>query len=284
MLSGLSKSTIEYYGRAVAKVALHFKCNPVEIEDEKLESYLYELRKKHSSESPFYFNHAVFALRYLFKLYEQEHRLALLPHLKQSGKLPIVLNRVEVLQLLKAPKHLKSRVLLGLTYDSGLRLFEVQSLQVSDIDSKRKVVHVRSGKYGRGRYVPISDDILRGIDQYIKLVDPVDYLFNGQRIGQPMSTKTIQRLMKAAVIEAQIKKPVTFHSLRHTYATHFLEDTGDLFSLKRNMGHSQIKSTLLYVHVVGTMPRYKPYSPLRRLFDKARLSNVEGMQGHEVGS
>ena len=278
----MSKSTIEYYGRAVAKVALDFNCNPLDVEDEKLETYLYELRKRYSSKSSFYFNHAVFALRYLFKLYGQEHRLGILPSLKQSSKLPIVLNRLEVLRLLKTPKKLKGRILLGLTYDSGMRLFEVRLVRISDIDSSRKVVHVRSGKYGRGRYIPISDDILRGIDRYVKTEGPVEYLFNGQGKGQPMSTKTIQRLMKAAVKVAGIIKPVTFHSLRHTYATHYLEDTGDLFSLKRNMGHSQLKSTLLYVHVVSTMPITKPYSPLRRLFDKARILNSQDKVSHEV--
>ena len=282
LVSGLSESTIENYGRSIARVALHFKCNPINIEDEQLESYLYELRKQYSSKSSFYFNHAVFALRYLFKLYGQSDRLSTLPQLKQSNKLPVVLNRSEVMRLLKSPKSLKTRVLLGLTYDSGMRLFEIRSLRISDVDDKRKMVHIRSGKYGRGRYVPISDDIIRGIDKYIKLTTPVEYLFNGRQRGQPMSTKTIQRLMKRAVKEARIDKPVTFHSLRHTYATHFLEDTGDLFSLKNNMGHSQIQSTLLYVHIVGTMPRSKPYSPLRQLFDMVRSSNAQHRKGHEV--
>lgn len=85
------------------------------------------------------------------------------------------------MRLLRVPKRQKDRVLLGLTYDTGMRLFEVQGLHIADVDYERSTVHVRSGKYGRGRYIFICDDILRGIEDYIKTDKPVEYLFDGRQ-------------------------------------------------------------------------------------------------------
>lgn len=268
LLSGLSKLTLKSYARSIAHVSLFFNKIPLELSDQVINEYLLEIKtSKNPSET--YFKHAVYGLRYLFRLFGREDRAIALPPIARSNKLPIILNRQEVVQFLKTPKLLKHRVLLGLTYAAGLRLFEVAALRLSDIDRVRKTVFVEQGKNGKSRYVPIDDHIIRGLDTYITACHPKHYLFNGQQKGQPMSKRGIQHIMRQTLKFSGIQKPATLHTLRHTYATHFLEDTGDLFSLKENLGHARIDTTLIYVHIVGALPRSAAYSPMSGLFDKA---------------
>lgn len=265
--SGLSRSTLYNYGRSIAQIALHFRQLPLDLSDEVINEYLLEL-KAGTNPSESYFKHTVYGMRYLFRLFGREDRAISLPPIKRSNKLPVVLNRKEVLQLLKTPKLLKHRVLLGLTYAAGLRLFEVAALQIADIDFVRKTVFVRRGKNGKSRYVPIDDHIIRGLKTYLDAVMPKKYLFNGRTKDKPIAKRGIQHLCQAAVKKSGLKKAITLHTLRHSYATHFLEDTGDLFSLKENLGHARLDTTLIYVHIVGSLPRYGAYSPIKRVLDQ----------------
>lgn len=267
ILSGLSQATLKSYGRSIAHISLFFNTLPLELSDEVINEYLAEIRSsKNPSET--YFKHAVYGLRYLFRLFGREDRAISLPQIQRSNKLPVILNRKEVLRLLQTPKLLKHRVLLGLTYAAGLRLFEVAALRISDIDFERKTVFVEQGKNGKSRYIPVEENILRGIKTYLAACCPKHYLFNGQRKGDPMSKRGIQFIMRENLNRSKIQKEVTLHSLRHSYATHFLEDTGDLFSLKENLGHARLDTTLIYVHIVGNLPRYGAYSPLQKVMNR----------------
>lgn len=269
ILSGLSQATLKSYGRSIAHIALFFNQLPLELSDEVINEYLAEIRSsKNPSET--YFKHAVYGLRYLFRLFGREDRAIALPQIARSKKLPVILNRKEVLHLLATPKLLKHRVILGLTYAAGLRLFEVAALRISDLDFERQTLFVEQGKNGKSRYVPIDDNIIRGIKTYFDACCPKHFLFNGQRKGEPMSKRGIQFILKQTLRNSTIQKNISMHTLRHSYATHFLEDTGDLFSLKENLGHARLDTTLHYVHIVGNLPRYGAYSPMTRLFDKAK--------------
>lgn len=264
VLSGLSRATLKSYGRSIAHVSLFFDSTPLELSDEVINEYLAEIRSsKNPSET--YFKHTVYGLRYLFRLFGREDRAIALPQIERNKKLPVIPNRKEVLHLLRTPKLLKHRVLLGLTYAAGLRLFEVAALRISDIDHERRTVFVEQGKNGKSRYVPLEGNILRGTRAYLSACCPKHYLFNGQRKGDPMSKRGIQFIMRQTLKRSGIKKQVTLHSLRHAYATHFLEDTGDLFSLKENLGHARLDTTLIYVHIVGNLPRHGAYSPLQKV-------------------
>ena len=269
LLSGLSSSTLYNYGRSIAHLALHFQCVPLELSDDTINEYLLELKTgKNPSES--YFKHTVYGLRFLFRLFEREDRAIALPPIARSKKLPVVLNRAEVLRLLRAPKRVKHRILLGLTYAAGLRLFEVRALQIADIDFVRKTVFVRRGKNGKSRYVPVGDDILRGIRKYLSAVNPRTFLFEGRAKGTAMVGRSVQNICKETVKKAGLLKSVSMHTLRHSYATHFLEDTNDLFSLKENLGHARIETTLIYVHIVGRVERHAAYSPLEKVMQLGR--------------
>ena len=269
ILSGLSSATLKSYGRSIAHISLFFNQIPLELSDQVINEYLAEIRSSRNP-SETYFKHAVYGLRYLFRLFGREDRAIALPQIARSNKLPVILNRKEVLQLLCVPKLLKHRVLLGLTYAAGLRLFEVAALRISDLDFERKTVFVEQGKNGKSRYVPIGENILRGIQTYLGAACPKHFLFNGQRKGEPMSKRGIQFILKQSLRNSSIQKNISMHTLRHSYATHFLEDTADLFSLKENLGHARLDTTLIYVHIVGNLPRHGAYSPLEGILNQVQ--------------
>ena len=141
ILSGLSSATLKSYGRSIAHITLFFNQIPLELSDQVINEYLAEIRSSRNP-SETYFKHAVYGLRYLFRLFGREDRAIALPQIARSNKLPVILNRKEVFELLSTPKLLKHRVLLGLTYAAGLRLFEVAALRISNLDFERKTIFV----------------------------------------------------------------------------------------------------------------------------------------------
>ena len=198
-----------------------------------------------------------------------------LPSIKYDKKLPAVLSREEVRRLLKAPKLLKHRVLIGLLYGCGLRCFEVRNLKISDLDFDRQMLHVRLGKGKKDRYVPLSPIMSRGLKAYINAESPSTWLFNGReqeitgRAGGDFDSRYSQRgiqwALKQAKKDAGITKEITVHTLRHTYATHLLEEGLDILSIKDLLGHECIDTTMIYLHVAQS-GRVRPFSPLDSLY------------------
>jgi site-specific recombinase XerD len=191
-----------------------------------------------------------------------------LPSIERPRKLPVVLNQNEVKQLLKAPKLLKHRLVLALLYGCGLRNFELRNLQRRDLDFDRKMLHVRQGKGRKDRYVPLSEMHIRGLKEYFLAENPTIWCFNGNDIeGKPvqLSSQGIQWIVREARKGSGIQKEVTAHILRHTYATHLLEMGLDIMSVRDLLGHADIQTTLIYLHVAQS-GRQKPFSPLDRLY------------------
>jgi site-specific recombinase XerD len=276
--SGRSTSTLNNYARHLAQMALHLNCLPTELEDDQIEDYLYLLQQQHNTPSESYFKHTVFGLRFLFRLEGLDHKRVALPSIARQEKLPVVLSREEMKQLLKAPTLLKHRILIGLLYDCGLRCMEVRTLQIKDVDLNRCMVHVRQGKGKKDRYVPIGKIMADGIKKYIDAEHPVKWLFNGK--GDPSiegrkggdfdsrySQRGVQWAVKEAVKHAGIKKEVSVHTLRHTYATHLLEDGTNIMTIQKLLGHESIDTTMIYLHVAKPSER-PPLSPLDQLYGK----------------
>jgi site-specific recombinase XerD len=193
-----------------------------------------------------------------------------LPSIERSKKLPVVLSREEVKLLLKTPKLIKHRILLGLLYGCGLRCFELRNLQLKDIDFDRKMLHVRQGKGRKDRYVPLCDMQIRGLKTYIESEHPQHWCFNGyEKDGKVvgLSSRGVQWVVKQTRKDSGIEKDVTTHVLRHSYATHLLEMGLDIMSLKDLLGHSDIQTTLVYLHI-SQSGRQKPFSPLDKLYNQ----------------
>ena len=188
-----------------------------------------------------------------------------LPEIKQEKKLPVVLNYRECKALFNASELLKHRMVLSLMYSAGLRAGEVSRLHLSDIDSGRMMIFIGQGKYNKDRYVPLSPLILQGLRKYYYACQPVEYLFNGNAPGSPLSVRGMQWALRKAVKKCKLQKGITLHTLRHSYATHMLEFGMDIVTIKELLGHERIETTLVYLHVAKPN-RSNLFSPFDRLY------------------
>lgn len=168
---------------------------------------------------------------------------------RSEHKLPNVLSKNEVAAILKAPVNIKHSTMLSLIYACGLRRSELLNLRPADVDSKRGLLIIRQSKGKKDRIVPISEKTLNMLREYYKKYRPKNWLFEGQQSGEQYSETSLQEVLKQAVARANIRKPVTLHWLRHSYATHLLESGTDLRYIQELLGHRSSKTTEIYTHV-----------------------------------
>jgi site-specific recombinase XerD len=266
-LRGQSKSTLDNYIRCIATISLHFCRLPELISDDEINEYLCTLALNPKSPSRSNFKHAVYGLRYYFRLMGHNKRAISLPSLKKDTKLPVILNRDELRELFKAPTLLKHRIVLSLIYSAGLRGQEVINLKISDVDFQRKTIHIRQSKYKKDRIVPLSDVMALGLCKYLKAENPHIWLFNGKEPDGRYSVRGLSWVMRETLKRTSIKKDVNLHSLRHTYATHLLEEGLNIVTLKDLLGHAEIATTMVYLHV-AQCPLIKAHSPLDSLYGR----------------
>jgi len=264
-LSGQTQHTLSNYGRKLAQLSLHFGKLPQHISEREINRYLAMLARKSTTPSLSDFKFTIYGLRYCYRLLGMKEKVLKLPSIKREKKLPVVLNRAECRALFKAPDLLKHRVLLSLMYSAGLRAREVSRLEIKDIDSGRMMIHVRRSKYNKDRYVPLSPLMLVGLRKYYHACQPIQYLFNGQEPGSPMSVRGMQWALREAVKKCKLQKGITLHTLRHSYATHLLEEGMDIVTIKELLGHERIDTTLIYLHVARPN-RSNVFSPFDRLY------------------
>ncbi len=167
---------------------------------------------------------------------------------KRPQTLPVVLSKEEVSKLIKVTSNLKHKTILLLIYSAGLRLGELLNLKIGDIDSKRFKIHVVQGKGKKDRYVVLSEKLLQLLREYFKKYGPKEYLIEGGKGGR-YSDKSVQSLMKQAVKKAGIRKKATVHTLRHSFATHLLDDGTDIRFIQELLGHVRLETTQIYTHV-----------------------------------
>jgi len=266
-LSGQSTSTLYNYSRKIAQLCLHFGKLPQHINEKELNKYLASMARQSKSPSLSEFKHAVYGIRYCYRLLGLQDKLITLPKIKHDNKLPVVLNYEECKALFKTPDLLKHRVLFSLIYSSGLRAREASRLKISDIDSGRMMIHIRQSKYNKDRYIPLSPIMLQGLRKYYYACHPVEYLFNGHEPGSPYSVRAMQSALHETVKKCKLQKGITLHTLRHSYATHLLEFGMDIITIKELLGHERIATTMVYLHVAKPN-RTNLFSPFDRLYLK----------------
>jgi site-specific recombinase XerD len=256
----------------VAAISLYFGKIPTELDPEQVQDYLFFQQKKSKTPSQTYFKHCVYGLRFLLKSEGLPYDYLRLPSIKHEKKLPVVLSKEEVWRMLQGAKLLKHKILIGLLYGCGLRCMEVRSVRLQDFDFDRKQLKVVQGKGSKDRYVPLSVHLIRGLKKYIEAEKPQDYIFNGQpveRAGGDFDSRYSQRGVQWAVKQAAksvgITKEVHTHTLRHSYATHLLEDGMDIMTLKDLLGHQNIESTMEYLQI-AQLESQRIFSPLDTLF------------------
>lgn len=172
-----------------------------------------------------------------------------IPYGKKPKTLPVVLSVAQVLALLEAFGHPPTRMLFRTIYACGLRISEVIALQVKDVDSARRLLHVRQGKGRKDRQVPLSPLLLQELRLYWQRYRPKSLLFPGQTAAGTLCQATLQKHCSRAAQRAGLTVRVTPHTLRHCYATHLLEAGVDLMTLQRLLGHNQLSTTLRYLHL-----------------------------------
>jgi len=173
---------------------------------------------------------------------------------QKEKKLPVVLSTQEMKLILENTTNVKHKTLLSLIYSGGLRIGEAINLKIADIDSKRMLIHIQGAKGKKDRYTLLSDTFLQLLRIYYKQYKPKKYLFEGQQEVQYTSTSA-QKVLRNAVVKAGIKKRITLHTLRHSFATHLLENGTDIRYIQELLGHNSPKTTMIYTHVTETSIR-----------------------------
>lgn len=245
-----SESTITTYSEALKSFLVFYREKPIsDITNEDVIVYNNEYIIKNNL-SASYQNQTVNAIKLFFQTIRDTKMLVDKIHRPKRAKvLPNVLSKEEIKLILNAHSNIKHKMMLSLIYSCGLRCGELLALQPVHIDSKRNIVMLKNAKGKKDRIVPLSPLILEMLREYFKLYKPKTYLFEGQNIGMQYDSRSLQLILKQALQKAGIKKPVTLHWLRHSYATHLLESGTDLRYIQELLGHNSSKTTEIYTHV-----------------------------------
>jgi integrase/recombinase XerD len=263
-LRGLSAATIRAYTYAVQKLG-SFHDRPVEkLGAQEIRAFLLHLteEKKIAGASV---NQAICAIKFFYReVLRRPVEIENVHFQRRRRKLPEVLTEAEVVQLIGATKSLKDRVIVMSMYAAGLRLRELIHLQIPDIDSKAMRLRVREAKGGKERNVILSTQLLDALRTYFKAYRPSHWLFYGGAKETQLHPRTVQRLVSDTARQAGIARPITPHTLRHSFATHLLEHGAELRYIQELMGHASYKTTLLYTRI-SPQALARVISPLDRL-------------------
>ena len=248
-LRGFSPHTQKEYLMRVTHFARHFGKLPDKLGEEEVKEYFLHLtRDKHASYGVL--NMTYCALKFIYTVtLGRPWEVEKIPRLKRPVKMPVILDNGEVRRLIVLTENLKHRAVLTVAYSSGLRISEVAHLKVSDIDTDRMTVLVRQGKGKKDRYTILSKVALGTLAQYLETYKPTSWLFPGATPGTPITESSIGCIMRAAKKRAGITKRATMHVLRHSFATHLLEQGTDIRSVQSLLGHRSIMTTVVYLHV-----------------------------------
>jgi integrase/recombinase XerD len=268
-----SDDTIRHYLRVVEDFARHFGKSPDKLGLDHLRTYQAYLLRQRKLAVGSVVNH-VAALRFFFvrTLKRPEFR-EFLPYPRERQRLPGILSKEEVARLINASGNLFRRTLLMVLYGTGMRRAEVARLKIGDIDSQRMIIRVVEGKGGKDRDLPLSPALLETLRAYWRWRKPKVYLFPSRthrQIEQPISDKTVWIACGEAAQRAAIRKRVTPHTLRHSWATHLLEAGTDLRTIQILLGHGDLETTAKYLHL-SQRHLQLVHNPLEEL----TLSNVD---------
>lgn len=272
-----SPVTVRAYMESVRAFAEYFHRPPDQLGLEHIRSYQAYLIGERKLAATTVAMHTA-ALRFLFvRTLRRSYPVELLPYPKRPQRLPTVLSPEEVAQLINSARNLFRRAMVMTLYATGMRRAELCRLQVSHIDSQQMVVHIHQGKGARDRDVPLDPKLLETLREHYRWMRPKTYLFpgtvNNWRADKPITGKTVWRACQEAAERAGIRKRVSPHTMRHSFATHRLEAGCDLVTLQRLLGHASLRHTTIYLHLSQRHLR-SAGDPL----DAIELSNLDQVQ------
>ena len=245
-----SKNTIKTYSDALQ---IFFKFNATENLEQLTIEHLIKFNNEHilkNNYSASYQNQVINAIKLFYRnRFNRTMEVDFIQRPRREKRLPNVLSKLEVKSILESPINLKHRAMLSIIYACGLRRSELLNLTLKDVLSDRHLLFIRQSKGKKDRMLPISDKLISMLREYYRAYKPKRWLFEGQNPGEQYSERSIQLVLNQALNKARINKPVTLHWLRHSYATHLLENGTDLRYIQELLGHSSSKTTEIYTHV-----------------------------------
>lgn len=245
-LRKLSLKTIRSYLYYTTELLNFTRKSPTDINNEDIRSFLENLCNKNLSSSTL--NTAYSALKFYFEKILYRKFFFNIPRAKKDKKLPVVLSKRKILDIINACDNIKHKLIIQILYCSGLRVSEVVSLKINDLDFNRKIIHIKGAKGKKDRITIISETVLKNIKKYLAESQPLKYLFESMRGGN-LTTRTIQAIISQNAIKAGITKPISPHSFRHSFATHLLENGLDIRYIQALLGHSRLETTQIYTKV-----------------------------------
>jgi len=249
----LAPSTQQIYVGCVAKFARHFMRSPAELGPDDIREYFRHVTEELKLGNGRRITIAC-ALRFLyFKTLKVDWSIEHIPLAKEEKKLPVVLSPAEIEQFFAALLSLKHRAMFMTIYSAGLRVSELTHLQVQDIDRERMAIHVRCGKGAKDRYSLLSPRLIPLLDAYCEAARPTTWLFPGAKAGRPVTSYCVIKACTRAAKRSGLRKRITPHTLRHSFATHLLEAGVDLRSIQVLLGHRSIRTTTCYLHVAPSI-------------------------------
>lgn len=250
-LRGYSEKTIKSYTGCVRKLAKYYNTQPTELSKEQIKNFFVYLKNTRKL-SPASYNHYHASIKYFYSFFNQEYLMRDIPRTKNHKSKPVVLSKEETIKIIETIANIKHRTIVSLLYSAGLRLSEVINLKITDIDRDRKQIFIRKAKGNKDRYSILSKKSLELIEMHIKANKPFDYLFNSNKNKTgTISSRTIQKVICVAAYNAGIEKKVTPHTLRHSFATHLMEEGVNIRHIQTLLGHANLVSTSIYLHTIN---------------------------------
>lgn len=246
-LHGYSQKTIKSYVGCVQTFSNYYLKSPLRISSEEVTNFFLHLRRSNKADATIHMYYE--SLKFFFRMHKTPHILPKMKFPRLKNHLPLLLDKKDIQVLLQKCNSLKYKTLFTLIYSAGLRISEAINLKLSDIDYSRKTIFIKNGKNKKDRYTILADDAAEILRKYISVYHPINYLFYAKDIEQHISTDCVQKFFKQHVLECKLNPSAHVHTLRHCFATHLLEKGTSIFHIMHLLGHTNINTTMVYLHM-----------------------------------
>ena len=245
-LRNYSRCTIKSYLACVRHFLVYLGGDIRGVSEDKVKDFLFGLQRK--GVLPQSVNIFLSAIKLFFKEVLRRSFFLNVRFARKPKRLPVFLSREEILKVLSVLKNPKHKLMISLAYAAGMRVSEVRNLKVCDLDLEQLLVHIREAKGNKDRISVVSEKLRDALKKYLEFKQSGDLVFESERGGK-LSTRSLQKVFSRALLMAGIRKQATFHSLRHSFATHLLGNGTDITYIQKLLGHNSLKTTMVYAKV-----------------------------------